>query len=97
MSTGNGFGVGLPRASTELVHEPAAALGRSKSKIHFDSLDGKPVNLVILFLAPQGQFQKHLHTVAEIAKLLQKSEIRKALELAPDALAICRIILGLNR
>jgi fructose-specific phosphotransferase system IIA component len=92
MSTGIGFGIGIPHASTELVREPVAAFGRSKKKINFDSLDGKPVSLVILFLIPQGQFQKHLHTMAEIAKLLKHAEIRQALKQAPDAGAILQII-----
>jgi len=33
------------------------ALGRSKKGINFDALDNQPVNLVMLFLVPQGQFQ----------------------------------------
>jgi mannitol/fructose-specific phosphotransferase system IIA component (Ntr-type) len=41
---------------------------------------------------PQGQFQKHLHTLAKIAKLLHKREFRQALEEAPDARAMCEII-----
>jgi mannitol/fructose-specific phosphotransferase system IIA component (Ntr-type) len=88
MSTGIGFGIGLPHASTELIQEPVAALGRSKRKINFDSLDGKPVSLVVLFLIPQGQFQMHLHTVAGIAKLLQRADFRQA----PDIGAMLRII-----
>ena len=94
MSTGIGFGIGIPHATTELVYKPVAALGRSKKKINFDSLDGKPVSLVILFLVPQGQFQRHLHTMAGIAKLLQKPDLREALESAPDAATILRIIKG---
>jgi len=94
MSTGIGFGIGLPHASTELVHKPVAAFGRSKQKINFDSLDGQPVSLVILFLVPQGQFQKHLHTMAEIAKLLKDADFRQALEQAPDAGAILQIFGG---
>jgi mannitol/fructose-specific phosphotransferase system IIA component (Ntr-type) len=43
------------------------AIGRSRKGIQFDALDGKPVNLVMLFLMPQGQFQKHLHTLANLA------------------------------
>jgi mannitol/fructose-specific phosphotransferase system IIA component (Ntr-type) len=39
----------------------------------------------MLFLVPQGQFQKHLHTLANIAKMLHKSDFRQALEQAPDA------------
>jgi mannitol/fructose-specific phosphotransferase system IIA component (Ntr-type) len=50
------------------------------------------VNLVMLFLVPQGQFQKHLHTLANIAKLLHKAEFRQALEQAPDADSMLQII-----
>jgi fructose-specific phosphotransferase system IIA component len=92
MSTGIGFGIGIPHASTDMIHEAAAALGRSKQRINFDALDGQPVNLVILFIIPQGQFQKHLHTVAEIARLLHKADFRQALEQAPDAGTMLQII-----
>lgn len=92
MSTGIGFGIGIPHASTDLIPEVVAALGRSKKGMNFDALDNQPVNLVMLFLVPQGQFQKHLHTLASIAKILHKAEFRQALEQAPDAEAMLRII-----
>lgn len=92
MSTGIGFGIGIPHASTDLISEVVGSLGRSKSGVNFDALDNQPVNLVMLFLVPQGQFQKHLHTLANIAKLLHKAEFRQALEQAPDAEAMLRII-----
>jgi len=41
---------------------------------------------------PQGQFQKHLHTLANIAKLLHKADFRQALEQAPDAEVMLNII-----
>lgn len=92
MSTGIGFGIGIPHASTDLIQEVVGALGRSRKGVNFDSLDNQPVNLVMLFLVPQGQFQKHLHTLANIAKLLHKTEFRSALEQAPDAEAMLKII-----
>ena len=85
MSTGIGFGIGIPHASTDLIYEVVGAFGRSKKGVNFDALDNQPVNLVMLFLVPQGQFQKHLHTLANIAKLLHIKEFRQALEEAPDA------------
>lgn len=85
MSTGIGFGIGIPHASTDLIHEVTGAMGRSTKGINFDSLDNHPVHLVMLFLVPQGQFQKHLHTLANIAKLLHRKELRQALETAPNA------------
>ena len=92
MSTGIGFGIGIPHASTDLISEVVGALGRSRAGVNFDALDNQPVNLVMLFLVPQGQFQKHLHTLANIAKLLHKAEFRQALEQAPDAEAMLKII-----
>jgi mannitol/fructose-specific phosphotransferase system IIA component (Ntr-type) len=92
MSTGIGFGIGIPHASTDLISEVVGALGRSKTGVNFDALDNQPVKLVMLFLVPQGQFQKHLHTLANIAKLLHKAEFRQALEQAPDADAMLQIV-----
>ena len=92
MSTGIGFGIGIPHASTNLINEVVGALGRSRRGVNFDALDNQPVSLVMLFLVPQGQFQKHLHTLANIAKLLHKSDFRQALEQAPDADSMLQII-----
>ena len=96
MSTGIGFGVAIPHASTglkaDLISEVTGAFGRSKKGVNFDSLDNKPANVVMLLLVPQGQMQKHLHTLASIAKLLNKNEFRQILEAAPDAQAIYQII-----
>lgn len=92
MSTGIGFGIGIPHASTDLIYEVIGSLGRSGRGVNFDALDNEPVKLVMLFLVPQGQFQKHLHTLAEIAKLLHKKEFRKALEDSPDADSMFKVI-----
>src|SRR6267142_645219 len=92
MSTGIGFGIGIPHASTDLIFEVVGALGRSTKGVNFDALDNQPVKLVMLFLVPQGQFQKHLHTLANIAKLLHKTEFRQSLEEAPDSGTMYRII-----
>ena len=92
MSTGIGFGIGIPHASTDLIEEVVGALGRSSQGVNFDALDNQPVKLVMLFLVPQGQFQKHLHTLANIAKLLHNAQFRQALELAPDTDSMLRII-----
>jgi mannitol/fructose-specific phosphotransferase system IIA component (Ntr-type) len=94
MSTGIGFGIGIPHASTDLINEVTGAFGRSRAGVNFDALDNQPVHLVMLFLVPQGQFQTHLRTLANIAKLLHNKDFRQTLEAAPDASsmyeAICR-------
>ena len=92
MSTGIGYGIGIPHASTDLIENVVGALGRSKNGIDFEALDNQPVTLVVLFLVPRGQFQKHLHTLANIARQLHNSEFRTALENAEDAESISQIL-----
>ncbi len=97
MSTGIGFGIGIPHASTDLIDQVVAAFGRSRKGIQFDALDNQPVHLVTLFLVPQGQFQRHLHTLAGIAKVLRKDDFLKALDTASDADAMMKVILDYSR
>src|SRR5262249_8850729 len=80
MSTGIGFGIGLPHASTDLVSEVVAAVGRSRKGVEFEAMDSQPVKLVVLFLVPQGDFQKHAHTLAKMAKLLHSRNFRDDLD-----------------
>jgi mannitol/fructose-specific phosphotransferase system IIA component (Ntr-type) len=70
MSTGIGFGVGIPHALSNLIKEPVAAFGRSKLGINFDAPDNKPVFKVCLFLTPAAQFSRHTQILASIAKRL---------------------------
>jgi mannitol/fructose-specific phosphotransferase system IIA component (Ntr-type) len=79
MSTGIGFGIGIPHASTTLVSEVVAVVGRSRKGFQFDALDSKPVHLVFLFLVPAGEFQKHVHVLANVAKLLDRQDFRDGL------------------
>ena len=91
MSTGIGFGIALPHASSERVTEVVAAFGRAPKGIEFDSLDNAPVRFIILFVVPKDQFRVHLRTLAAIAKLLNDRQVREALanaETARDILAI---------
>ncbi len=96
MSTGIGFGVGIPHAVSDLVSEVVGVLGRSSQGMQFEALDNQPVKLVILFLVPQGQFQKHLHTLSNIAKNLHNADFRNALATAPDAESIYRVIASIR-
>jgi mannitol/fructose-specific phosphotransferase system IIA component (Ntr-type) len=96
MSTGIGFGVGIPHAVSDRISEVVGVLGRSSRGMNFEALDNQPVTLVILFLVPQGQFQKHLHTLSNIAKNLHNADFRAALATAPDADALYRVIASIK-
>jgi mannitol/fructose-specific phosphotransferase system IIA component (Ntr-type) len=70
MTTGIGTGVALPHARTPQVSKAIATVGYSRQGIDFESIDGQPVTLVCLYLIPQDQSQQHLHTLANLARLL---------------------------
>ena len=73
MSTGIGFAIAIPHASSDSVDEVVAAFGRSSQGIEFDALDNAPVKFVVLFIVPKNQFQTHLRTLA--ATQVEKSTV----------------------
>jgi fructose-specific phosphotransferase system IIA component len=91
MSTGIGFGIAIPHASSSKVAEVVAAFGRSSAGIPFESLDGEPVFFIVLFVVPKDQFQTHLRTLAAIAKFLNDKTVREELGKAPTATAILQV------
>ncbi|MDZ4815394.1 MAG: PTS sugar transporter subunit IIA [Verrucomicrobiota bacterium] len=82
MSTGIGFNVAIPHATTDLVTELTAAYGRSQHGLAFDALDGQLVKHVLVLLVPKNQFQLHLRTLASLAKFLKEPATRDALDAA---------------
>jgi mannitol/fructose-specific phosphotransferase system IIA component (Ntr-type) len=91
MSTGIGFGIAIPHASSSKVGDVVAAFGRSSSGIQFDALDGAPVFFIVLFVVPKDQFQTHLRTLATIAKFLNDKTVREELSKAKDVSTILQV------
>ena len=91
MSTGIGFGIAIPHASSDRVEKVVAAFGRSATGIEFDSLDNAPVKFIVLFVVPKDQFQTHLRTLAAIAKFLNDRGTRDRLAAAATAEEILAI------
>ena len=91
MSTGIGFGIAIPHASSDRVSRVVAAFGRSSQGIEFESLDNSPVKFVVLFVVPKDQFQTHLRTLAAIAKFLNDRLVRERLGAAMNAEEILAI------
>jgi nitrogen PTS system EIIA component len=94
MSTGIGFGIAIPHASSERVAKVVAAFGRSSAGIEFEALDNAPVKFVVLFVVPKDQFQTHLRTLAAIAKFLNDRGTRERLGAAKTAAEILQIFEG---
>ncbi len=62
-STGIGDGIAIPHARISELKEPVLFVGLSRRGIDFSSLDGKPVQLVVLFLTPLLESELHLNAI----------------------------------
>jgi PTS system nitrogen regulatory IIA component len=85
MSTGIGLGIAVPHAKIGSVREFVIALGRSKAGIDFQSLDGRPVHLVVLIAGPEDRQGKYLQLLAGVTLRLKEEDVRRRLLAAPTA------------
>ena len=91
-STGIGQGVGIPHAKSQSVKELVAAFGLSKNGVDFDSLDGEPVHIFFLLLAPEESAGPHLKALARISRMLKDKYFRELLRKAKDENEVLRVI-----
>lgn len=79
-STGLGDGVALPHTRNTipgLADHPVLVFGRNDEGIDYGAVDGAPVHLLFLLIAPT--VSQHLQILARLTRLLRKPEIRLAL------------------
>lgn len=78
-STGFGNGVAIPHAKASVVVKPRVAVGISKKGFEFDSVDGKPVHLIFMIAAGEGDNDLHLRTLSSLAQSLMDEEYVESL------------------
>ncbi len=78
-STGIGDGIAIPHGKLKDIDDLALSFGRSTEGIDFESMDGKPVHLFFLLVAPETCSGIHLRALAKIARLLKNGTVRKRL------------------
>jgi len=72
-------GIAVPHAQCASVRGTALALGLSRTGVEYDSLDGSPVNFIIMMLFAQGDTESHLQTMKDVANLLQAPDFLKTI------------------
>jgi PTS system fructose-specific IIC component/PTS system nitrogen regulatory IIA component len=74
MSTGIQKGIAIPHGKTNAVDTVYGILGISKKGIDYDALDGEPVYLLFMMLAPQKDTEQHLRLLKRLAELLDNPQ-----------------------
>jgi nitrogen PTS system EIIA component len=91
-STGIGQAIAIPHGKSDTVNELTAAFGLSPEGVAFDSLDGEPVNIFFLLVAPEGAAGAHLKALARISSLLKDKYFRKSLISAKTPADVIKVI-----
>jgi mannitol/fructose-specific phosphotransferase system IIA component (Ntr-type) len=79
MTTGMEHGIAIPHAAIDGLDELVAVLGINTAGIPFETLDGEPARIVIGLVIPRSKKLAHIKTLAEIAKLLSRADVRDRL------------------
>jgi potassium/sodium efflux P-type ATPase len=78
-STGIGTGCAIPHARVEGLKEAFLLIAVSKNGIDFQSLDGKLVHLIFLFVTPLAETATHLKILSSISKIVKNESLIKRL------------------
>ncbi|MCX5822563.1 MAG: PTS sugar transporter subunit IIA [Deltaproteobacteria bacterium] len=78
-STGIGDGIAIPHGKLPGLEEMVVSFGRSREGIAFEAMDGKPVHLFFLLMAPENSAGQHLKALAKISRMLKDANFRKSL------------------
>ena len=74
-STGFGDGVAIPHARLAGVSEITGLFARLEKPVEFDSIDGRPVDLVFVLLAPEDAGAAHLQALSRISRLFRRADV----------------------
>lgn len=91
-STGIGDGIAIPHGKLKGLESLVISFGRSREGIDFDAIDGKPVHIFFLLMAPESSTGQHLKALAKISRMLKDQEFRSDLMSARSAEEIYRKI-----
>ncbi len=84
-STGIGSGIAIPHGKCKAVRELVISVGIVPGGIDFESVDGKPVSIIILLVSPVDQTGPHIQALAQISRLMLDESFRQMLEKAASA------------
>src|SRR3982074_1363160 len=91
-STGVGAGIAIPHGKLAKLSKLFGLFARLERPVDFEALDGQPVDLIFLLLAPEGAGADHLKALARIARLLRDSDVARKLRDSRDAEAIYAVL-----
>ena len=91
-STGIGEGVAIPHGKLPHLDRLFGLVARLERPVDFEALDGQPVDLAFLILAPEGAGADHLKALAQVARILREPGLLERVRNARDGSALYALL-----
>lgn len=91
-STGLGRGIAVPHVKLTGLQGIVCLFARLTKPIDFESLDGEPVDLIFMLLAPDHAGGDHLKALARISRLVREPKVLERLRAAQDVASLKRAL-----
>ena len=79
MTTGIGNGVAIPHGKARAAERMMAACAVAPDGLDFESEDGQPAVLFVLFVSPENAATLHVKVLANISRLFKEESVRRTL------------------
>jgi nitrogen PTS system EIIA component len=93
-STGIGEGIAIPHGKLAKAQAIFGLFARLARPIDFQALDGIPVDLICLLIAPEAAGADHLKALARMARILRDPQVTAKLRAARDVTGIYAVLTG---
>ncbi|MEO1424409.1 MAG: PTS IIA-like nitrogen regulatory protein PtsN [Pseudomonadota bacterium] len=90
--TGVGGGVAIPHARLPELDRIVGLFATLEKPVDFDAVDGRPVDLVFVLLAPEQAGAEHLRALARVSRTLRDRTVCEKLRSTEDAAALFAIL-----
>ncbi len=91
-TTGVGQGLAIPHGRMAEVPRITGVFARLEGGLDYEAVDGQPIDLVFMLLAPENAGADHLKALARVSRLLRNQQICDKLRAASSAEAIYAIL-----
>jgi len=91
-STGIGDGIAIPHGRMPGIDRLVGLFARLDKPIDFDALDGQPVDIIFVLIAPEGAGADHLKALARVARVLRNPSVLEQIRSTRDPAAIYAVL-----
>lgn len=91
-TTGIGNAFAIPHGKTSAARDLVIAIGVCEKPVNFESIDGKPVKLVVMLLSPPEMTGPHIQALARVSRLMSFESMRRKFMQAKSAAEMIELI-----